>query len=99
MEVINKIDMYLNESKKAKVNEVFDISGDPMLAGSEAMSFSTGLRRIALYFQKANTPRKYAIAFEMANDMVQKFPLKAKIVLSAVADAYQKRFGSIVPEG
>ena len=88
MNSIDKIDAYLKED--------FDISGDAMLANVDAMSFSTGLRRINLLFMKANTPRKYAIAFEVANDMVQKFPLKAKIVLAAVADAYKTRFGAIV---
>lgn len=90
MNSIDKIDAYLKED--------FDISGDAMLGNIDAMSFSTGLRRINILFMKANTPRKYAIAFEVANDMVQKFPLKAKIVLAAVAQAYQQRFGAIATE-
>lgn len=104
MELKDKIDLYLKESKllddndkedKDALTELFDISGDAALSNIDAMSFSTGLRRISILFSKANTPRRYAIAFEIANDMVQKFPLKAKFVLSAVADAYQKRFGAI----
>jgi len=90
MKGVQIIDAYLEED--------FDISGDPMLGNINAMSFSTGLRRINLLFMKANTPRKYAIAFEVANDMVQKFPLKAKIVLAAVADAYKTRFGAVVAQ-
>lgn len=85
MDLNKKIDMYLKED--------FDISNDPALGNIDAMSFSTGLRRVNLLFLKANTPRKYAIAFEIANDMVQKFPLKSKLVLQAIVDSYNQRFG------
>jgi hypothetical protein len=85
MDLNKKIDMYLKED--------FDISNDPTLGNIDAMSFSTGLRRVNLLLLKANTPRKYAIAFEIANDMVQKFPLKSKLIIQAIVDAYNQRFG------
>lgn len=96
MEVNKRIDMYLKESKLLddnKVDEDFNIANDPSISNLDSMSLTTGLRRIQIHFAKANTPRKYAIAFEIANEMVQRFPLKAKIILQTVVDAYKARFG------
>lgn len=90
MNSIDKIDAYLKED--------IDISGDPMLGNIDSMSFPTGIKRINILLMKANTPRKYAIAFEIANDLIQKFPLKSKIVWSTIADTYKSRFGASVSQ-
>lgn len=96
MDVNKKIDLYLKESKLLddnKIDEDFDITNDPTISSLDSTSLTTGLRRIQIHFAKANTPRKYAIAFEIANEMVQRFPLKAKVILQTVVDAYKARFG------
>ncbi len=96
MDVNKKIDLYLKESKLLddnKIDEDFDITNDPTISSLDSMSLTTGLRRIQIHFAKANTPRKYAIAFEIANEMVQRFPLKAKVILQTVVDVYKARFG------
>lgn len=91
MELNKKLDLYLKESEEIK--EAFDITADPALVNTDALSFTAGLKKIQILLSKANTPRKYAITFQIINDMVQKFPLKAKFILDAVVNAYKNRFG------
>jgi hypothetical protein len=60
----------------------------------EFSSLVTGVKRIQYRFNKATTPKKYADCFDLVNKLVQKFPLKSKIIWGAVADAYTARFGA-----
>jgi hypothetical protein len=59
---------------------------------NDVSSLSTGLRRIAYKFGKANTPPKYVEAFTLVATLVSNFPLKSKIIWKAVGDAYTARF-------
>lgn len=91
----DKIEKYLKEDFSASASAPslstggYDISKD-------VASLSTGLKRLAMYLQRANTPRKFAIAFEIASDLVNKFPMKSKLVWKAVADAWQGRYAAPV---
>jgi len=72
------------------IKEFADAGGDD--AGGDTSSLSTGLRRIAYKFAKANTPPKYVEAFTLVSSLVTAFPLKSKIIWKAVGDAYSARF-------
>lgn len=61
----------------------------------EYNNISTGLRRIQFRLEKANTPQKYVDAFEVIQQLVTRFPLKAKVIWQTVANMYQIRFGSV----
>jgi hypothetical protein len=66
--------------------------GDEGGDSNDVSSLSTGLRRIAYKFGKANTPPKYIEAFALVSALVTNFPLKSKIIWKAVGDAYTARF-------
>ena len=89
MSVDNTMKKYLKEDM-ASTGGLTDLGGYDV--GKDAASLSTGLKRLGFYFKRANTPRKFQIAFTLAADLVDKFPMKAKLVWSAVADAHSTRF-------
>jgi hypothetical protein len=86
--ILEKIDNYLNEQEAG--------SDDSTLMPGEYSSLVTGLKRIQYRFNKATTPKKYRDCFELVSKLVDKFPLKSKIIWGTVADAYKARFGESV---
>ena len=86
--IVDKIDNYINEGKLLN-----DLDEDVM--SNEYSNISSGLKKLQIRLSKANTPKKYTEAFELIQDLVNKFPLKAKIIWQIVASEYQTRFGAI----
>jgi hypothetical protein len=85
--IIDKIDSYLNEMEGD--------TEDSTIQPAEFSSLVTGLKRIQYRFNKATTPKKYKDCFELVSKLVEKFPLKSKIIWGTVADAYKARFGEV----
>ena len=83
----HKIDEYLNEGPLSAM--------DQNIKGNETSNITTGIRRIQFRLERANTPQKYVDAFETVNRLIEKFPLKSKIIWQAVSDAYVARYGSV----
>jgi hypothetical protein len=89
MNVTDKIENYLNEVEAGG-------GDDSTIQPGEFGSLVTGIKRIQFRFNKATTPKKYADCFELVSKLVNKFPLKSKIIWGVVADAYTARFGASV---
>ena len=83
-----------DEKEDESVNESYLEPNEAGIKPGEYNNISTGLRRIAFRLEKANTPQKYVDAFDVIQQLVQRFPLKTKVIWQAVANAYQIRFGS-----
>lgn len=83
-----------DDKENESVNEAFMEPNETGIKPGEYTNISNGLRRISFRFDKANTPQKYVDAFDVVQQLVQRFPLKSKIIWQAVANAYQIRFGS-----
>lgn len=96
--ITEKIDKFLvgeNESiREEKLDESILEPSEVGIKPGEYNNIATGLRRISFRLQKANTPQKYVDAFEVVQQLVARFPLKAKVVWQAVASEYNIRFGS-----
>ena len=91
---------YLSESHLLydpdNIDETLNINYDDT---RDVASLSTGLRRIDIFMARATTPKKYVILARMAADLVEKFPMKAKMILGRVASAYGERFAPPPAEG
>jgi hypothetical protein len=87
------IKKYLSESHLLQdpdcIDEVLNINYDDT---RDVASLSTGLRRIDVFMARATTPKKYVILARMVADLIEKFPMKAKMILGRVASAYGERF-------
>lgn len=83
-----------DDDKKEKVDEAMMEPSDVGIKPGEYNNISTGIRRIQFRLEKANTPQKYVDAFEVIQQLITRFPLKAKIIWQTVANMYQIRFGS-----
>jgi hypothetical protein len=83
-----------DDDKKEKTDESIIEPSEVGIKPGEYNNISTGLRRIQFRLEKANTPQKYVDAFEVIQQLITRFPLKAKIIWQAVANMYQIRFGS-----
>ena len=105
-EVIDRIDSMLvgeelkplieKEDEKGEKDEIDESILEPNEVGikpGEYNNLSTGLRRIQFRLEKANTPQKYVDAFEVVRQLINKFPLKSKVIWQTVADSYSIRFG------
>jgi hypothetical protein len=91
-ELDKKINKILNEAELLKTEEM-DL---PSVKATDISSYTTGLRRIALYASRANTPMKYAMLFQLVADLSKQFPNNQRQIMiwKAVADGFQSRFGS-----
>lgn len=94
-----KLPPWLKKDKDDEDDEKDDVSEGQLeastgLKAGEYNNLSTGLRRIAFRLEKANTPQKYVDAFEVIKQLVDRFPLKSKVIWQAVASAYDIRFGA-----
>lgn len=83
-----------DDDKKEKTDESIIEPSEVGIKPGEYNNISTGLRRIQFRLEKANTPQKYVDAFEVIQQLITRFPLKAKIIWQAVANMYQIRFGA-----
>jgi hypothetical protein len=61
-------------------------------ATKAAANFGGGIKKLTMYLKNANTARRYAICFEIARDLCDKFPMKAKLIWKAMADAWENRY-------
>ena len=93
--VTERIDKYLigDNGSNDQINEAMLEPSEMGIKPNEYNNISTGLKRIQFRLQKANTPQKYVDAFSVIQQLVDRFPLKSKIIWQAVADAYNLRFG------
>jgi hypothetical protein len=83
-----------DEDDKKEVDENIIEPSAVGIKPGEYNNISTGLRRIQFRLEKANTPQKYVDAFEVIQQLMTRFPLKAKVIWQTVANMYQIRFGS-----
>lgn len=83
-----------DEDDKENVDEAILEPNEVGIKPGEYNNISTGLRRIQFRLEKANTPQKYVDAFEVIQQLITRFPLKAKIIWQTVANMYQIRFGA-----
>lgn len=83
-----------DEDDKENVDEAMLEPNEVGIKPGEYNNISTGLRRIQFRLEKANTPQKYVDAFEVIQQLITRFPLKAKIIWQTVANMYQIRFGA-----
>jgi hypothetical protein len=113
MNVTDKIDKFLigekecdkeEDGKKRKgwdeketMNEMMLEPNESGIKPNEYNSLSTGLKRIEFRLLKANTPQKYVDAFEVIQQLINRFPLKSKIIWQSVASLYTARFGTATP--
>ena len=113
MNVTDKIDKFLigekecdkeEDGKKRKgwdeketMNELMLEPNESGIKPNEYNSLSTGLKRIEFRLLKANTPQKYVDAFEVIQQLINRFPLKSKIIWQSVASLYTARFGTATP--
>ena len=81
-------------TEENELDEAEMAASETGIKAGEYNNISTGLRRIQFRFERANTPQKYVDAFETVNRLVEKFPLKSKIIWQTVSQAYTIRFGS-----
>ena len=91
---LDKEDDDEDDDKKEKTDESVIEPSEVGIKPGEYNNISTGLRRIQFRLEKANTPQKYVDAFEVIQQLITRFPLKAKIIWQAVANMYQIRFGA-----
>jgi hypothetical protein len=91
------IDTYLNEDKK--INESILMPNETNIKPGEYNSLSAGLKRIQYRLEKANTPQKYVDAFSVVQQLMERFPLKSKVIWQTVASMYQIRFTTINVSG
>lgn len=80
--------------KEQELDEAELSASETGIKAGEYSNLSTGLRRIQFRLERANTPQKYVDAFETINRLIEKFPLKSKVIWQTVAQAYTIRFGS-----
>lgn len=99
-DIDERIDKFLiGDISTKEPDKVDELSLTPNEAGikpGEYNNLSTGLRRIQFRLEKANTPQKYVDAFSVINQLLEKFPLKAKVIWQTVANSYSIRFGQAV---
>jgi hypothetical protein len=88
--ITEKIDQYLVGDS---VNEMMLEPNETGIKQNEYNSISTGLKRIEFRLLKANTPQKYVDAFEVIQQLINRFPLKSKIIWQAISNIYNARFG------
>ena len=69
-------------------------ANDNQIKDNEYSNITTGLKRIQFRLERANTPQKFVDAFETVNRLIEKFPLKSKVIWQAVSTAYTARYGS-----
>lgn len=89
-----RIDKFLVEYLEDKLDEAILEPSDSGIKPGEYNNLSTGLRRIQFRLEKANTPQKYVDAFEVVTQLINRFPLKSKIIWQTVASSYNIRFGA-----
>lgn len=88
-----RLDTFL-VGEEDNLNEAALEPSDMGIKPGEYNNLSTGLKRIQFRLEKANTPQKYVDAFEVITQLINKFPLKSKVIWQTVAQIYQIRFGS-----
>ncbi len=68
-----------------------DLSATSTLKPAEYSSITQGLKRLDYRLQKANTPVKIMDCIKLAKFLVDKWPLKSKIVWQTVSSGWDKR--------